>query len=89
MYTIASITQTCFGCPSQWEGKTEDGKYIYMRFRWGHLRLDINDETVASMDVGENEWSGIISLEDALIHLKEHLSMSPEAMKEYYKLFTP
>jgi hypothetical protein len=35
--TIAALTMTCGACPAQWEGATEDGRTIYVRFRHGHL----------------------------------------------------
>jgi hypothetical protein len=83
MLIIAKIKQTCFACPSQWEGTTEDGKDVYIRFRWGCLRMDINGETVAEMDVGEDGMSGCMDLDQALDNLKTYISISPQAMEEY------
>lgn len=42
---IKTIEQTCFACPSQWDIMTEDGQYIYARFRWGYLSVKINPWT--------------------------------------------
>jgi hypothetical protein len=39
---LASVTQTCEGCPSQWEGRLEDGRCFYIRYRWGHLQVWIS-----------------------------------------------
>lgn len=33
---IVKAVQTCFGCPSQWDAWTDEGYYVYLRFRWGH-----------------------------------------------------
>lgn len=33
-------TQTCFACPSQWEGSTEDYSF-YVRYRHGFLSVSI------------------------------------------------
>jgi hypothetical protein len=39
MMTITKIKKTCWACPSQWEGKTKDGRAVYIRFRWGNLSV--------------------------------------------------
>jgi hypothetical protein len=39
MIVVTEIGQTCHACPSQWEGRTDDGDYIYVRFRWGFLAI--------------------------------------------------
>lgn len=36
---LVTLVQTCTACPSQWEGCLEDGRYIYARYRWGHLSV--------------------------------------------------
>jgi hypothetical protein len=38
-----SIKRTCTACPSQWEGRTDDGRDVYVRFRWGGLSVGIGD----------------------------------------------
>ena len=53
MVDIKSITQTCNACPSQWEGETVDGEEIYIRYRWGTLRIDLDGETVFEQDMGD------------------------------------
>lgn len=40
---IASIKQTCFACPSQWEGQTSDGRVVYVRYRWGGLSVSFGN----------------------------------------------
>jgi hypothetical protein len=37
MTRITKLKMTCSACPSQWEGMTEDGRHVYVRYRWGHL----------------------------------------------------
>jgi hypothetical protein len=61
--TVTSLTKTCPGCPSQWEGTLDDGRVMYARYRWGGLSVGLGkglDEAV------ENSWS-----EDSLFD--EHL----------------
>jgi hypothetical protein len=36
---ISSVIQTCDRNPSQWEGLTDDGMHVYVRYRWGHLTI--------------------------------------------------
>src|ERR1700738_3288078 len=45
---LASLSQTCHMCPSQWEGRTVDGEYVYIRFRWGTLTLCSDRRRTAS-----------------------------------------
>lgn len=47
-----TLEQTCGACPSQWEGKAETGEEIYIRYRWGVLRLDVNNTTVYQEAIG-------------------------------------
>lgn len=37
---------TCYACPSQWDIFTEDGRYIYARYRWGYLQLTLTDSPI-------------------------------------------
>ena len=36
---VSRLTQTCERNPSQWEGSTNNGTYIYVRYRWGCLSI--------------------------------------------------
>jgi len=36
---VSKLTQSCKGSPSQWEGLTDDGQFIYVRYRWGCLAI--------------------------------------------------
>jgi hypothetical protein len=35
---IVKIIKTCDACPTQWEGTTDKGEYVYIRYRCAHLR---------------------------------------------------
>lgn len=54
---VESITMTCGACPTQWEGHTNDGKSVYVRYRWGYLSVDVNDKTVygRQIDCGDDK----------------------------------
>lgn len=62
---IKTIRQTCFACPSQWDIMTEDGQYIYARFRWGYLSVKLNaftnEEELLFDWESENDLDGIMS----------------------------
>lgn len=38
--TIARAVQTCLSVPSQWNAWTDDGRYLYLRYRFGHGTVD-------------------------------------------------
>lgn len=35
------IKQTCIACPTQWEGHLIDGRYVYLRYRFGRVTIDV------------------------------------------------
>lgn len=37
MYTINDLYMTCDTAPSSWEGITDTGQFVYIRYRWGIL----------------------------------------------------
>lgn len=41
---VASLKKTCIACPSQWEGRLEDGRAIYARYRGGALSVGVGDD---------------------------------------------
>jgi hypothetical protein len=36
---ISELVQTCASCPSQWNGIADDGRRVYVRYRWGWLTV--------------------------------------------------
>jgi hypothetical protein len=80
MITLVRAVQTCFACPSQWDGWDADGNYYYLRYRSGHGEIrqyrtenwsespvDEYIGTVASFTYGDM-LDGSISL-DGFAHL--------------------
>ena len=41
MMRIVKLYQTCPACPSQWEGETDDGRSVYIRYRYGRLTMSV------------------------------------------------
>lgn len=40
---ITKIERTGIACPSQWDAWTEDGQYVYIRYRWGNFSITTCD----------------------------------------------
>ena len=40
MLKLVKLVQTCTACPSQWDAWDEDGNYVYIRYRHGHLSVE-------------------------------------------------
>lgn len=56
-YRIMEISKTCEACPAQWEGRLDDGQYIYVRFRHGRLSIKVGGPTIAEAVMGETVFS--------------------------------
>jgi hypothetical protein len=77
---VRELTQTCDCSPAQWQGRLLDGRWIYVRYRWGHLQIgtgasldDAVDDAIATR--GErhgDEYDGHISYQD-LRRLAPHI----------------
>jgi hypothetical protein len=50
---LRNLVQTCDACPSQWEAETTDGQRVYVRYRWGHLRVELDGQSVYEADHGD------------------------------------
>lgn len=71
---IVKAEQTCGACPSQWDAWTDEGRYVYLRYRWGCGSVTYYDDEIT--DRGRNvvkefytgdPYDGVISLEDFCI----------------------
>lgn len=61
MLRIKSWVRTCHACPAQWDGETEDGRGVYIRYRGGSGYLTVADSPRKGADVfGPTvlEWEG-------------------------------
>lgn len=87
--TLTEFRMTCSACPSQWEGKTDKGKRVYVRYRFGYLSFSVNngDESQRVLDYEEifgknlgNEFDGLLSTQD-LMFLTKHFVTYPKGDK--------
>jgi hypothetical protein len=78
--TVTALKKTCTACPAQWEGTLDDGRAIYVRYRWGQLSVgageDIDDAIKSSWGEGalfeEHVGDGLDGFMD-FVQLKAHL----------------
>lgn len=74
MIRVITVENTCTAAPAQWEGRTNDDRPVYVRYRYGGLEVRIGQrgadvesavldgELAFAMDDG-NEWGGFMDLE--------------------------
>lgn len=44
-FILETIHRTCMACPSQWAGETDDGREVYIRYRYGTLEIWVADSS--------------------------------------------
>jgi len=68
MIKITELKQTCTACPSQWEGKAEDNSHFYARYRWGTLRVELEQRVMITKQIGD-DLDGHLSYEALKSHV--------------------
>lgn len=71
---ITDLRKTCAASPAQWEAKTPDGQFVYIRYRWGVLTMGVGeniDQAIHNrhdhqLTIDESGWSGSMSTADML-----------------------
>jgi hypothetical protein len=43
MITVIEVAQISHACPTEWEGITDDGRHIYVRYRFSNFSVQIAD----------------------------------------------
>ncbi|MFI6304307.1 hypothetical protein ACIBCH_20750 [Amycolatopsis thailandensis] len=82
-YTIVKAVQTCAACPSQWDAWTDDGRYLYLRFRHGIGTVEEQPSPVVSTWTDEEpavrfrhpDRDGVISLTEFAEHANLKLKL--------------
>lgn len=50
---LKNIKETCFGCPTTFDGETFEGLRFYCRYRGGQMRFEVDGQVVLRCDYGE------------------------------------
>jgi hypothetical protein len=53
---IENLKKTCHACPAQWEGFLNDGRAIYIRYRWGYLSVCISPKVTGDISDAVNGY---------------------------------
>lgn len=79
-YKVKNCNQTCSACPSQWDIYTDDGEYIYARYRWGVLTLTLNpwrdSEQLLYKERHGDGLDGVMETAELMKHTKSVLDWS-------------
>jgi hypothetical protein len=49
---LIKLEQTCFACPEQWEGVTDEGSTVYAEERHGFVRVEVDNVVIFTSDEG-------------------------------------
>jgi hypothetical protein len=75
MINVTKIVQTCGACPSQWSGRTDNGQYLYVRYRWGFLRVELDGDTIFEQTLGDG-LDGVLDFDDLVQHVGHLIDFS-------------
>jgi hypothetical protein len=84
---VKEIDMTTGACPTQWEGMTTDGEFIYIRYRHGYFTCGIGEteDDAISRDVLWKEvprWAdGIMDWDEMMVLTEEILDWSQVAVQ--------
>lgn len=81
---VLGLVRTCLATPSQWSGVTCDGRFIYIRYRWGRLTVHLDDINAVSAEplfdrvLNGDGWDGYLTYEQLVEALADVLELPPE-----------
>ena len=75
IHRVVALAKTCDVCPAQWEGVTDDGEEVYIRYRFGWLLALVGRECVAELPFG-GEYGGMLDGADMARLLAPYLDFS-------------
>lgn len=82
MPKVKEIKETCAGCPSQWEGTLKNGASLYIKYRYGTLRIDVAGTTLYTKNVG-GPLDGCMTFNELKKETKGILKWGDCEVKEY------
>ena len=86
MIKVVELKRTCWACPSQWEGKTDAGNDVYIRYRWGYLRVDLDGQEIFGKQIDESGWDGIMDYDKLKEIVKEEMELPEVEQGEEWTL---
>lgn len=87
MLILRELTKISKYCPTQWEGRTTDNQYVYIRYRYAKLSVGIGDtyceavdnsRVFINLDIAKGKFLGQISWEEVKLLMKEVLEFSSD-----------
>jgi uncharacterized Rossmann fold enzyme len=83
-YKIKKLKQTCLACPSQFEGKTDDDRPIYIRYRFGYLSIRVGEVGMDIMNAveGKEIYGKVVGESfDGLMDLEEIIELTGDVIE--------
>lgn len=72
---IGKLRVTSFASPSEWEGNTDEGNSVYIRYNHGTLEAYVDEERIYCKAVG-NELDSVMGISELTRHLQDVFNMS-------------
>ena len=54
---VVELRHTCYAMPAQWEGRCNDGKWVYVRYRFGWLSIVVGEGEEALREIGREVFA--------------------------------
>ena len=55
---FASLERTHLGFPSEWKGKTQDGKDLTISYRYGRTKITVGEKVIATLSIDQFDVGG-------------------------------
>lgn len=69
---FSSLVRTHLGFPSEWEGKTTDGKKVKISYRCGRTKVNVEEKLVATLSIDQFDIGGYMEDDTLLKLLKQN-----------------
>jgi hypothetical protein len=83
---VTELVKSCEHCPAQWDGRTEDGRVLYVRYRYGRLSVQLGVDTgdefdgvngaLILQDAAGDQWDGSMETAEMILRTDHVLDFS-------------
>lgn len=73
---VTELRCVCFGAPVAWEGTTEDGREVYIRYGYGQLLVDVDEKEVYEKHLKVYKSEVTLSAKDMMRLLSDRLEFA-------------